>query len=240
MRTPTTRLIAPLFTSLLLACGGGGGGGGGGPDADPGAPDAAAGTSLFPMAVGASWTYRVSDLANNTTESKNQTVEAYEDVGGIKAGTMAFRLRTEKPGGKVTVSWQEDTPDAVIRHREQNFDALNQLVNEDFYTPYKLRVDETDAHTAASAAWDESYQEQNTDQTVAPPVTSTVDKVDHWVVVSADESVTVPAGTYTALHLHRTNNLTGSDKHYWFVPGIGKVKETGALEQEVLTSFSLP
>jgi hypothetical protein len=92
--------LSSLAALLLAACssdGGGGGGGGGGAG------------RLLPLEVGNSWTYKVTDTVNGTSGNKTNTVEAYEDVGGSKAGTMAFRITTAKASGKETVSWQEDT-----------------------------------------------------------------------------------------------------------------------------------
>ncbi len=226
---------AILSLALVCACGGGSPAGDGDVGVDAGELPTG---RLFPLAIDAAWTYEVTDINNATVESKNQVVEAFEDVGGSKAGIMAFRLRTEKAGGGYTLSWQEDTGTAVIRHREQNFDSIGAMEIEDFYTPSKLRVDESVAHMAAGAAWNDSYQERTTD--VLASTTTTIDKTDHWTVVSASESVTVPAGDFVTVHLRRTNDVTLSDKEYWFAPGVGKVKETGDRQVEELSAYVLP
>ncbi|HTM21111.1 MAG TPA: hypothetical protein VL172_11400 [Kofleriaceae bacterium] len=228
-----TRTI--LLLSLLAACGGGTAGGD--DDTTPDAGSLPQG-SLFPLVIDATWTYQVTDVSTNVVEQKSQTVEALEDVGGDKAGITAYRLRTEKAGGGYTISWQEDTGDAVIRHREQNFDSLDAMQMDSYFVPSKLRVDQSDAHVADGAAWDDSYQEQNHD--IVAGTTITADKVDHWTVMASVESVTVPAGTFTALHVHRTNSVTFSDKQYWFVPGVGKVKETGDSQIELLSDYTIP
>src|SRR5688500_4217167 len=69
----------------LLACGSGG-------DAGPDAVQLECPTTGRYMALGtgASWTYEVDD--GGGIETKTQSVGALEDVGGSKAGTMAFRL----------------------------------------------------------------------------------------------------------------------------------------------------
>lgn len=188
---------------------------------------------LLPLAIGASWTYRVTP-ATGTPEDKLNTVEALEDVGGAKTGITAFRVRTEKLDGS-TVSWQEDRCTSVTRHREQTFDLANVRKVDTIYTPDKIRVDETPAHTAMGASWVVSYTEVTTDS--ANQVT-TIAKDESWSVDAVAESVTVPAGTFTAIKLHKVTS-GAADKLYWFVPGVGKVKETGDQTEE-LVSFTLP
>lgn len=222
-----------MFLALALGCGGNPGGDDDGVDAG----ELPAGR-LFPLQVNASWTYQITDVATNVVDSKSQTVLGREDIGDLKAGIMAFRLRTEKPGGGYTVSWQEDTGTAIIRHREQAFDATSAMKVEDYYLPGKLRVDESAERTADGAAWTESYQERVTDMVTS--ITTTADKDDDWTVVARAESVTVPAGTFTAIHLERRNLVTGSIKDYWFAPGVGKVKETGDSQIELLVDFNVP
>jgi hypothetical protein len=54
--------------------------------------------------------------------------------------------------------------------------------------------------------------------------------------------VTVPAGTFTTVHVQRVSG-SGSTKQkdYWFAKGVGKVKETGGGQQnEELMSYSIP
>ena len=50
--------------------------------------------------------------------------------------------------------------------------------------------------------------------------------------------VTVPAGTFTAVYIQKVSATGGSAKTYWYVPGVGKVKELGG-QLEELVSYSL-
>src|SRR5689334_7028610 len=113
-RIPGTRLALALVALVLAGCG---------DEIAPIAPDAStapvidagacatpASQRLLPLAVGTTWTYRVTPGAGAAPVLKKNTVLAYEDVGGAKAGTNAFRIRTEKTDG-ATVSWQEDRCD---------------------------------------------------------------------------------------------------------------------------------
>ena len=110
------------------------------------------------------------------------------------------------------------------------------------YAPAKGRVDLAPAHLATGASYTESFTETVTDVTATGNSTSSSSKSYGWKVVNASESITVPAGTFTALHLQKTNgNSNAVDKDYWFVRGVGKVKETsGAGRTELLTSFKIP
>lgn len=229
-----------LASLLAAACGGESQnppGGADAPDADPSAPDAGAiAGRLLPLASGASWTYRVTDTTTGATADKTSTVGAEEDVGGAKAGVIAFRVTTEKLDG-MTVSWQEDIGTAIVRHRERSFDAAGGLQTDEIYTPHKLRVDDSPAHRVAGATWTEAYTEDITD--AAGQRTSTT-KTETWSVEAVDDTITVPAGTFTCVRVRKTSQTTASNKVYWFAPGVGKVREAGMASLEELTAYSLP
>jgi hypothetical protein len=188
----------------------------------------------LPLAVGASWTWRVTS-SSGTTYDKVSTVEAFEDVGGAKAGVMAYRVRTQGDDGE-TVSWQEDTGTAVIRHREQSFTTAAALQSDQVFMPYKLRIDEATDRTSDGASFGETYTEVETDPLTGATKTQT--KADTWTVEAVNESVTVPAGTFSCIRLHRVGTEAGSaDKRYWFARGVGKIKESGGQTEE-LASFT--
>jgi hypothetical protein len=187
----------------------------------------------LPLVVGASWTYDTSDMGSPVVQ-KTTAFEAFEDVGDRKAGVMAFRQRTEKVVGH-SISWHSDDCTAVTRHREQSFDSAGVLVSDQFYVPGKLRVDESAAHTMVGATWTTAYTEVEVDPVSG---TQTVSKDETWTVEAVDESVTVPAGTFTALRIRKTTS-GDADKTYWFVKGVGKVKEAGE-QTEDLTAYTIP
>jgi len=221
---PPTHVIALLL--LIGACGGGG-------DAAPDAVELECPTTgrYMELASGASWTFRVDD-GNGATE-KTQTVGPLEDVGGAKAGTTAFRVTTVRPGGEV-VSWQEDTGDAIRRHREQ--DNAGTTSSDEIYQPFKTRVDESPDHVVAAATWSESYTEFVT----SAGVTTEAAKVERWEVEAVDEVISVPAGDFCTLRVKRTSTVDGaggSVKRFWFARGVGKVREEGANQVEELTAF---
>jgi hypothetical protein len=221
---------ATLFAALCLtlaACGDETGNA-----TDAGAADAIpAAQRYLPLATGATWTWHVvHDDGDPPPYDKVSTVEAFEKVGDI----MAYRVRTDGNDGD-TVSWQEDTGSAIRRVREQSFDPTGTLLSDQSYTPYKLRLDEQNDHLVVGATYTESYTEIETD---AQGGTTSVAKTEVWTVEAIDESVTVPAGTFACLRVHRIGTDPGeADKVYWFARGIGKIKESGKQTEE-LTSYS--
>jgi hypothetical protein len=185
--------------------------------------------SFFPLVTGNSWTFRVTDAG--VVSMKTQTIGALEVVGGTgpNKDAMAYRATTTKDdGGDMTVSWQAEVDGKIVRYREQAFatDATD-LELEEHWDPYKLRVDASEEHLMAGATWTETYMETKLPVGMAP---STATANDAWRVISVSESVTVPAGTFDALVIEKTS---GSPKRYWFVRGVGKVKETGTQTEEL-------
>ncbi len=184
----------------------------------------------LPLTLGASWTWRVTPSTGDAFD-KVSTVEAFEDVGGAKAGVMAFRVRTAGKDG-TTISWQEDTGSQVLRHREQSFSANGSMTSDQIYMPYKLRVDESAAHMAAGATFAENYTEVDTNP--ATGVIKTKTKAQTWTVEAVNEQLTVPAGTFVCVRLRRVGtDASASDKQYWFARGVGKIKEAGGQTEEL-------
>lgn len=230
-------LVLCISLATTLACGSGAAGDD--DDDDIAGVDGGEATGrYFPIDVGAAWTYRVVDNLGSTG-TKIQTVVTLEDVGGDKAGVTAYRLETSKPSAKRTVSWQEDTGTALIRHREQTFAADQTQETDEIYAPGKLRLDESPDHVATGAVFSETYDERITDFTLSG-ATTTITKTEQWTVVAVDVDVTVPAGTFSCIELRRVNAATGSDKSYWFSRGVGKVREVGAGQTEELMAYTLP
>jgi hypothetical protein len=222
-------LTFAAFAALALAaCGNETGG-------PPGGPGDGGTGRYLPLAVGSTWTWRVTTSAG-TTYDKTSTVEALEDVGAAKAGTTAYRIRTRGDSGD-TVSWQADTGTSVVRHREQDFRIDGSMKTDAVYVPFKMRVDESAAHLVAGADYVLSFTETATK--IADGTTLTTQKGGDWTVLAVDEQLTVPAGTFTCLHLRKvgTDDST-SLKEYWFARGVGKIKETGGQTEE-LASYSL-
>jgi len=247
--------LSVLLASLLGACGaqeaapGSNPGGGGAATGSGGAAGSTSttgtgGTSAVPttttgpyqpLVMNATWVYRVNDMG--VIYEKTNVVEALEDLGGSKPGTMAYRVREMLPT-ETQLTWYQPSDMVVMRHREQALDAGGAMKSESWFTPYRLRVDETMEHCTDGASWTSTFTENHTSTTKPAKQTT---KTESWQVMAAEETVTVPAGTFKALRLSRTDQSDGSIKTFWFVHGVGKIKEstvTGHIEE--LTRYTIP
>lgn len=241
-----TRFFSGMGLALLLmatACGssdptvdpGTGGTAGGAPDAgQPPLADAGERESFLPWQEGNSWTYQVTD--DGQTFSKVTTVGPVETVGGAgpNKAERANRVVTEK-GDDQTLSWQVAEGDRVLRYREQSFSvSTGDLALEEHWDPYKIHFDGSPEHTRSGASWLESY-----DETKLPvggmPQTASVN--DRWTILSVDQSVTVPAGTFRTVVVQKVSS-SGSIKTYYYARGVGKVKEEGSQVEE-LSSYEV-
>jgi hypothetical protein len=233
--------LASLACLLLFGCGsvdtksdppGVGGDGSGGSGVQPEGP-------LLPWAVGNSWTYQVTK--DGVVGLKTTTIGEAEPVGGEgpNAEAMAFHVTTAKGDdlNDHTESWQapsDDEPARIVRYREQSFDVTSgKLELDESWDPHKLHIDGTAEHTVAGASWLESYAETKRPVGLSP---STHDVRELWSVLSDDETVEVPAGTFE--HVIHFRKVGGSTKEYWYLRGVGKLKETGSQTEE-LTEYAL-
>jgi hypothetical protein len=200
------------------------------PDEDTEGEESSDGAYL-PFSEGDTWTYRVTN--NGVVSTKVVTVHAQEKVGGTgpHKDDLAFRVTTSKGDADETVSWQAADGDRVLRYREQSFhQSTGELEQDEHWDPYKLHFDGSEERTADGAKWVEEYEETKTAPGKAPEVST---ERDAWMVDSHGEKVTVPAGTFDAVVVQKAG---GSDiKTYWYVRGVGKVKETGGQTEELVS-----
>jgi hypothetical protein len=226
-----------MLALLLIGCGDGDPVG----DIDGGATaDAFVGTGRYmPVSEGTSWTYQVTDTSSGEQATKVTTVMAEEDVGGMKAGTTAFKvvtLTTDASGMDRTESWQEDTGTALVRHREITYDRQGNMSGDEFYDPFKLRLDEADDRIVPGAMFMTSYVETRTDALG----TTTNTRNEIWTIEAVDQEITVPAGTFSCIRVRRMGTEPGqSDKTYWFARGVGKIKESGGQTEDLVSSTLL-
>lgn len=208
---------------LSTACGGSSGGG----DVDAFVD---VGMRYEPWATGAVWSYKLTDPNTGMSASnKLTTVMAPRDVGGVHAGKTAYFVHIEQLRGSKDV-YETLNGELDIRYMSIFYDANGAMTSTDVDQPYRLKLDESAAHTKTGAQWSETFTETSTG---AQPKT----KTEQWRVISSQEQITVIAGTYTALHVQRTSS-GGALQDYWYVRGVGKVKETGGGQNEELISFT--
>ena len=201
---------------------------------DPNASDAGSEAPtgpLLPWKVGNTWTYKVTDTSG--VSDKITTIGEMKPVGGSgpHKDEMAYEVTTLKSDGTdKTVSYQIDEDDKVIRYRELSYAGNTDKVNlEEHWDPYKLHIDGTADHTKAEATWLESYTET---KLPATGTSSSAEQRDRWTLDQPDATITVPAGTFK--HALVFTKAGGSDlKTYWYVRGIGKIKETGGQTEEL-------
>jgi hypothetical protein len=203
---------------------------------DDDAQEESAKGSYLPWAEGNTWTYRVTN--NGVVSTKVVTIHGEEEVGGTgpHKSDLAFRVVTAKADDDQTVSWQVKIDERVLRYREQSFHATTGALEQDeFWAPYKLHFDGSAEHTKDGASWLESFEETKIAASGNKP-DEVSDERDRWMVDSHSEKVTVPAGTFDAVIVQKAG---GSDvKTYWYVRGVGKVRESGS-QLEELVSFEV-
>jgi hypothetical protein len=202
-------------------------------DADAGPPQMTSGP-YQPLSVGSTWTYHVDD--QGVVYEKDSSVEALEDIGGMAAGIMGYRVR-ETVKASIQMTWYEKTDTDVRRHHDTLSDTQGRQLSDEWYAPYLLRVDESPDHLKAGATWMMSYSHTKT--TSSKP-TATTNEAQTWTVDGVDVVTATKAGTFNALRVTFTDKANGGTKTQWFVRGVGKVRElTGAGHFEELTAYSI-
>jgi hypothetical protein len=194
-----------------------------------------------PWHVGAVWSYKLTDPMGVIAPAmdKKTTILAWENMpattGPQHVGQPAYKVHLEQLIGSAD-AWEGFENDLDVRYAQIDYDTNGAIVDTQYEAPHRLKLDESAAHIATNAAFAETFNETTT--TSAGTVTNP--KVENWQVVNPAESVTVIAGTYTALHVRRTNSqgTTPKAKDYWFVRDVGKVKETGGSQDEELMSYT--
>ena len=224
MRLPIWHGVLSISLALFAAC-----------DETAPADDAGgsgSGAPFLPWKEGNTWTYRVTN--NGEVSTKVVTIGAEEAIGGSGpyAAETAFKVVTKKGELDQTISWQALQGDAVVRYREQSFHATTgELELEEHWDPYKLHFDGSNEHTKATASWLEIYQETKIGVGEDDEVVTDEER-DRWVVDSPEEEVTVPAGTFRAVVVQKAGG--GDLKTYWYVRGVGKVRESGGQLEELV------
>ena len=230
----TFKLGCRAALAVALGATGCGSSGSANPPATDGGPITPTSGPYQPLSVGTTWTYHVDD--QGVVYDKQSSVEALEDIGGMAAGIMGYRVR-ETIKSSIQLTWYEVTATDVRRHHDQVMSGT-QLTSEDWYSPYLLRVDTSSDHLKAGASWTMTYMDTKTTSS-KPTQTTTVSH--NWHVDAVGTAVTVPAGTFAALQVTFTDKTNGtSTKTQWFVQGVGKVKEqTSAGHTEQLTAYTI-
>lgn len=212
--------------------GGSGGSGSNGGNGGSGNVDTAT-EPLLPWALNNTWTYRVTEAGMVST--KTTTVMELTTVGGTGElkNTPAYFVVTKKGTDQndKTESYQApdpNEPDRILRYRELSYGAMTGALQlEEYWVPARIHAD---GSKLSMANWVDSYTEYKLPVGgQAPPG---VETHDLWIVVSADEAIDSGGKHYDhSVHLQKTG---GSTKDYWYVRGVGKVRETGGQTEELV------
>jgi hypothetical protein len=191
---------------------------------------------LLPWTQGNQWTYRITK--DGVTTVKTTTIGELEPVGGEgpNADRMAYHVVTAKGTDLAdrTESWQAADPDdadRIVRYREQSFNATSgELELEEHWSPSKLHIDGSAERTVKGASWLEDYDETKAEVGLSP---SEHQVRERWTVLDDDATVEVPAGTFEhVVHFQKVGASTS--KEYWYLRGVGKLKETGTQTEELV------
>ena len=180
-------------------------------------------TSFIPMAVGNRWTFRVTS-SSNVESNKVQTVTEEITVDG----ETAFVFETERANDRGTRSIQRLVDNKLIRLSEETLKAGSVTARYNF-SPVGLRIDGNQVSTGD--IYMDTHDKQELD--AQGQVIATETKVHTFEIESEKELVTVPAGEFEAIRVRRDRD-GGPTKTYWYVPGLGKVKEIGGQTEELV------
>ena len=177
------------------------------------------GQSLFPLAAGDAWTFAVRENDGDVKE-KVQTVT--EDKGD-----GSFILRTETDGDAFTVSVQAVIDGQLVRLSEESGKG-GVVTDRVRFDPPEVRIDLKISRLGGG--YDSSHVEHHLD--ASGNVISSKEKRHHFVVEAVDQAIDVPAGQFRAVRVRRDTEGSSS-KTYWFVRGVGKIREVGGQVEEL-------
>ncbi len=186
---------------------------------------------LFPLAVGARWTYRDT---NSDGEERDLVkaidrceVSVFDDcLTGVERSAKTY-VQSSSEADEVDdsgLTFLVPLPEGVVRVRQEVWrdGALDQVQT---YSPYFMRLMAGPYETGRSESFTHDRCEYD------PAGTLTSHEVRHYRhEILGEEEVTVPAGTFAAIAIERTDLDDGDVKRYWFACGVGKVLERKMLE----------
>ena len=195
--------------------------------------------SHYPIVVGSTWTYH----------HTNPTKQPWDEIDMIETATYmdkpASALTDEEDGqGEKTRSLLVVQGSGVYRVYKE-VAVAGQVAVKVAYDPGFLRYDEawTKGQTVTlDDGWTQTCVFSSSAAKCAPGAVKPGTTTHIYKVVETDTEVTVPAGTFKAVEIERTNPGDNETKRFWFAVGVGKVREfdvtSGAIEE--LTEYHIP
>jgi serine/threonine protein kinase len=197
------------------------------------------GTSYFPMRFGNWWIYDVTDPKGRTVQ-KTIMFDGQGDVGGAHEGLRGYLLDRREPAGTGD-RWFARRGSEIGFVHDKWYDSKGKFTSEVSFKPYRFRIADAGPHCVEGAKWTEVYDRIEFDlETGKPGAPKKLE--EEWTVKAVDEEITVPAGTFRCICLHRRSKTDGQvkDSTYWFAPGVGKVREDSpAVEFEKLLEYHI-
>lgn len=184
--------------------------------------------SLWPLTMGSSWTYRITDPTKGIFD-KSVEVLGPQAVPGMDM--TAILVRSVQPHLEEH-SWQLELQNGmVVRLREEDLKA-GAVVRVTTWSPATVK--------SLAQAKQEGWSYESNIRELTRLDDGTVEEKDRtyvWRVLAVNETVSVPAGTFTnAIKVQRDRpDKEGKERVYWLVPGIGKVKEDGERLEELVS-----
>jgi hypothetical protein len=203
-------------------------------------PADGSGFSFYPLGTGASWTWRVTDGGGSAAATR--TEEVLRPLR--RHGVSAFEVR-RTVGIDHSCVYLAASVERVVEYQRGMFTG-----GMDPRTPPRIRLD---CPVAVGKSWDWS-EAIRIRGTAAKPMPVQPTWHHHCEIMALDEPVTVPAGTFRAVKVHRTSRQQRYDRTAeqppdregtcttWFAPGVGIVKEVlgPGLRVLELTAFTPP
>jgi hypothetical protein len=196
--------------------------------ATPGNGNTPAPQSLWPLTSGSKWTYRITEDMRGVFD---KTVEVIGPQTVPDTTMTAIAVRSIQPHLEER-SWQVQLDSGlVVRLREEDIKS-GTIARVTTWSPATVKS----VAVAHEQGW--SYSSSIREVTRLDDGTEEAkDKTYVWTVKAVNETVTVPAGTFTnAIRIERDQpDKDGKLRTYWLVPGIGKVKEDGERLEELVS-----
>jgi hypothetical protein len=206
-----------------------------------GAPAVANGADYYPMTDGATWTYRHMGGSTVWDEVVMQSATTYMGKPGV------LLEDNPSPSGSRSETVLVSDGSRIARVYQEEFTGAT-LELTTAYDPGFLRYDRS--WEEQSPGYAETAMYVRTEKDAAGTITGESDRAHRFTVEALDDSVTVPAGTFSDCLRVRRNRVRapgsemkeGDDDLFWFCPGIGKVREEDQItgQTEELVSCVVP
>lgn len=194
--------------------------------AQPGDPKSDAAPTLWPLTAGSTWTYRITDPTKGIFD-KHVEVLGLQTVPDTTMTATA--VRSVQPYLE-ELSWQVELQSGVVVRVREDDRKDGAVVRMTTWSPATVK--------SLAQAEPEGWSYSSSIRETVRQDDGTVDEKDQtyvWRVLAVNETVVVPAGTFTnAIKVQRDRpDKDGKERTYWLVPGVGKIKEDGERLEEL-------